>query len=145
MKKIKFNVGVGGISINNRKIIDELGVLSSYPIGSIYMNINEVSPSELFGGSWVKIEDKFLLASGKSYSLASEGGESSHVLTVNEMPSHNHGVKYELTSATRSNWAAHLGDGAAGIFSDHVTYTGGNGAHNNMPPYIVVNVWKRVS
>lgn len=56
-----------------------------YPVGSIYMSVNDVNPAYLFGGTWVQIKDKFLLASGESYSNGSSGGSADAVVV-----SHNH-------------------------------------------------------
>ena len=64
-----------------------------YPVGSIYMSANDTSPSTLFGGEWERIEDRFLLAAGDTYSAGSKDGEAAHTLTENEIPSHNHGEK----------------------------------------------------
>lgn len=61
-----------------------------YPIGSIYMSMVETNPSKYFGGSWIEIEDTFLLASGKTYSCGSTGGESEHTLSMEESPEHTH-------------------------------------------------------
>jgi hypothetical protein len=49
-----------------------------YPVGSIYMSINEVDPSVLFGGKWERIQEKFLLAASDSYSSGSTGGSYAH-------------------------------------------------------------------
>lgn len=69
-----------------------------YPIGSIYLSVNSVDPSTLFGGTWEKIKDRFLLSSGDTYSNGSIGGEASHTLTINEMPSHKHRInQYKST------------------------------------------------
>ena len=62
-----------------------------YPIGAIYMSMSNIEPSVLFGfGTWQKIEDTFLLASGPKHTLGSTGGEEAHTLTVDEMPNHGH-------------------------------------------------------
>ena len=61
-----------------------------YPVGSIYMSVNSTSPATLFGGTWEQLKDKFLLSAGTTYSAGSTGGESTHTLTKNEMPSHTH-------------------------------------------------------
>ena len=73
-----------------------------YPIGSIYMNISNINPSNVFSGtSWERISDKFLAASGSTFNLGDTGGSSSktvtasgtisgHELTIQEIPSHNH-------------------------------------------------------
>ena len=61
-----------------------------YPVGSIYMSINNTDPSELFGGEWERIKDTFLLASGDTYDGGSTGGSATHTLTTNEMPTHSH-------------------------------------------------------
>ena len=72
-----------------------------YPVGSIYMSANETDPGTLFGGTWARIKDKFLLSSGDTYAAGAEGGSATkdlqhahttqgHTLTINEIPSHSH-------------------------------------------------------
>ena len=46
---------------------------------------------QLYGGNkWVKIEGKFLLGASDKYVNGDIGGEETHVLTINESPSHTH-------------------------------------------------------
>ena len=129
-----------------------------YPIGSIYLSVNSVDPSTLFGGTWEKIKDKFLLSDGDTYSIGSTGGEATHTLTIDEMPSHNHsmikasdGTAWaamgwpESASAAEhgpSNWGTSSAPKVQGVGAG---YTGGSGAHNNMPPYLAVYMWKRTA
>lgn len=129
-----------------------------YPVGSIYMSTtNEKSPAERFGGTWERIKDCFLWATGdtasitytengvsvtKSLTAGSTGGESTHTLTINEMPSHAHdiGLAYMVTDGNKNQsvwWA-----GGAGYKTNN---TGGDQPHNNMPPYLAVYMWKRIS
>ena len=127
-----------------------------YPVGSIYMSTNNTSPASMFGGTWEQIKDKFLLSAGDTYSAGSTGGEATHTLTINEMPSHNHqlrcsttdywsGVPYFLTkSAASGNADGEILQGPNVDWSG-VGATGGSQAHNNMPPYLVVYCWKRIS
>ena len=61
-----------------------------YPVGSIYMSMNSTSPATLFGGTWVQLPNKFLLGASSTYAAGTTGGEATHKLTTNEMPSHNH-------------------------------------------------------
>lgn len=63
-----------------------------YPIGSIYWSKNATNPSYLFGGTWVQIKDKFILAAGDSYKINTSGGAATHTLTTAQLPSHTHGV-----------------------------------------------------
>ena len=57
-----------------------------YPVGSIYLSVNNVDTSTLFGGSWERIEGKFLLASSSTHAIGTTGGEESHSLTQGELP-----------------------------------------------------------
>ena len=122
-----------------------------YPVGSIYMSVNNTNPSLLFGGTWEKIEDTFLLASGTNYATGTTGGEATHTLTTNEIPSHSHReanstVVYNDSS---SNRLATSGSGTrislATNLNINTNSTGGGQAHNNMPPYLAVNIWKRTA
>lgn len=71
-----------------------------YPVGSIYWSKNATNPSNLFGGTWVQIKDRFILAAGSNYKINTTGGSATHKLTASEMPSHTHGVgTYAVTGA----------------------------------------------
>ena len=74
-----------------------------YPVGSIYMSVNSTSPETLFGGTWSQLKDRFLLGAGDTYTAGNTGGAASqsytpagsvggHTLTVDEIPSHAHGL-----------------------------------------------------
>lgn len=120
-----------------------------YPVGSIYMSVNSTSPSTLFGGTWEQIKDSFLLASGDTYENGSTGGEATHTLTVNEMPSHRHSRMTQpqgfAEQDTRKSEIISPASGSANKVYKYTDYTGGGQAHNNMPPYLAVNVWKRTA
>ena len=129
-----------------------------YPVGSIYMSVNSTSPQTLFGGTWVEIQGRFLIGRNNTYTAGSTGGEAAHTLTVAEMPSHNHsmikasdGTAWaamgwpESASAAEhgpSNWGTSSAPKVQGVGAG---YTGGSGAHNNMPPYLAVYMWKRTA
>lgn len=139
-----------------------------YPVGSIYMAVNSISPASLFGGTWAQIEDTFLLAAGQNHPAGDSGGEEEHTLSVNELPFHGHCVRFHNNAGTKGTayyynggtktdstfaqapgvtWkgktfqAAQDGAGDQAGGADPV---GGGAAHNNMPPYLAVYVWQRV-
>ena len=123
-----------------------------YPVGSIYMSVNNTNPSTLFGGTWEQIQDRFLLSAGSTYTAGATGGEATHTLTVDEMPSHNHQRDIEnkiiAPSGTGAYSPANVNTG--NITTSYPQYTvtrntGGGQAHNNMPPYLVVYMWKRTA
>ena len=82
-----------------------------YPVGSIYLSINAANPSTLFGGTWVQIQDTFLLAAGSTYTAGSTGGEATHILTGTEMPIHAHNVNVFNTNNTNFDAASVTQDG----------------------------------
>ena len=57
----------------------------NYPIGTILYFAENVSPAELYGGTWERIKDVFLMAAGDTYDVGSTGGEAEHTLTVDEV------------------------------------------------------------
>ena len=62
-----------------------------YPVGSLYWSSKSTNPATLFGGTWVQIKDRFILACGDTYtSSGATGGASTVTLSVDNMPSHTH-------------------------------------------------------
>lgn len=128
-----------------------------YPVGSIYITANATNPSVLFGGTWEQLKGKFLVGVDSSdtdfETSGKTGGEKTHTLTVDEMPSHNHllygspygsadwvaegvqRVKYDVDKKTASNTYT---------LAQPVWNTGDSQAHNNLPPYMTVYMWKRI-
>ena len=129
--------------------VDEiLGLV--YPVGSIYMSINNVSPATLFGGKWVQIKGRFLLGASDVYKANTTGGEATHALTTDEMPEHRHSIYYPNSGGPYGDAAISYPEGAGTdkTWEAEMCKTqsaGGSAAHNNMPPYLVVYMWRRLS
>lgn len=140
-------------SVEAMKTAQQVTFDTIYPVGSIYMSVNATNPSKLFGGTWVAwgtgrvpvgvdAADSDFLASEKT------GGEKTHELSINEMPSHTHANYAKRTNVTinssgntiischRSNTGASTGD--------NIGKTGSNAPHNNLQPYITCYMWKRI-
>ena len=119
-----------------------------YPVGSVYVSVNSsFNPNNSFGGTWVRIQDRFLLASGSTYTNGNTGGEATHTLTIDEMPSHKHNVNIGVALSLGTNQGLVSGHSPSAV--DNVTRdtasVGDGQPHNNMPPYLVVMVWKRTA
>lgn len=85
--------------------------------------------------------DRFALSKGATYTiLGATGGEAAHVLTVAEMPSHTHGVNTHPSDYATGTPSAKQGHGV-GTTAYPTQPQGGGTAHNNMPPYFVVNYY----
>ena len=63
-----------------------------YPVGSIYMSVNNTNPGTLFGGTWEQIQGKFLLGQSSGHAGGSTGGAETVTLTTAQLPSHTHSV-----------------------------------------------------
>lgn len=205
------NLIVNSITTKNNNNTEAIDFNSIYPIGSIYMSVNNINPSTLFGGVWEQINNRFLLASG-DYSSGLAGGATSATtsnngakstggtaLNINQIPSHTHGVgtynikgQFEIRHGRGGNvntvyaqtngcviasnntgtqsWANGLYvesgskkldvvkidaknnqgfTGASGAAGGSQAHTHSISDHNHtvsiMPPYLVVNMWKRIS
>ncbi len=126
-----------------------------YPIGSIYISMNNTNPSTIIGGTWEQIEGRFLLAANNTYSAGDEGGSASHTLTEAELPTSGNWAFPMIkniqgqagTQQTDTNISA-TGSfytfGSSSGFSD-LKIAGGGNAFSIMPPYLAVYMWKRVS
>lgn len=126
-------------------------ILSFWPVGSIYMSVNSTSPATFFGGTWERITGRFLLAatdggnSGASQAAGNTGGEASHTLTIAEMPNHRHevGARNAYGTGNAGGSISYGSSVATGV--NYTNYVGGDNAHNNMPPYLSVYMWKRTA
>lgn len=128
-----------------------------YPIGSIYMSINNTDPSTLFGGTWEQIKDRFLLGAGDTYSNGVTGGSKDHSHTLNSaaaMIGSPSGNANAIGFSASQNGS--LGGSTYSVGNSPSSATNGhpNRSHNtkltgktdnadNMPPYLVVYMWKR--
>lgn len=146
-----------------------------YPVGSIYMSVNSTNPATLFGfGTWAQIKDTFLLASGNTYAAGSTGGAATVSLSLANMPKHGHAVYVWDDAGTTDNAYYYDGQtkkthAGARIYNDSAgrwvasgstapaagsgrgdpsggtNQVGSGSAHNNMPPYLAVYIWKRTA
>jgi hypothetical protein len=69
--------------------------LSSWPVGSIYMSVNNTSPANLFGGTWTvwgsgRVPAGIDTSQTEFNTVEKTGGATMHALTEAQMPSHAH-------------------------------------------------------
>lgn len=118
----------------------------AYPVGAIYLSVTDANPAALFGGTWERIGGRFLLGADTTYAAGSTGGEAAHTLTVDEMPKHNHGLDNYNSAGNATPFLTVQHQDKIGYGGNVQTmYAGGSKAHNNMPPYLAVYMWKRTA
>ncbi len=142
-KNNRFNLDVNGnLSVNSITtevpIVTESQIDVLYPVGSIYMNVNPINPNVVLGGSWERIKDTFLLACGDTYINGTTGGHNTVTLNEDHLPMgalrfhpNNDGRFYSQYFAT-STMNFDIG------YVNAIPF-------NIMPPYLAVNVWKRIA
>lgn len=142
----------------NADTLDGFHADSFYPVGTIYTNkTNSANPSTYLPGqsgtTWVAITNRFIVAKGSGTfdTAGATGGEETHILTTPEIPSHTHSAKVAGSAAVGGTASSLVASGSSFYtISDSITgisidATGGGGAHNNLPPYVVAYVWERVA
>lgn len=109
---------------------------SVYPVGSIYMSVNNTNPSAFFGGTWVAWGSGRVPvgvdASDTNFSTVEKtGGASTVTLTTAQMPSHSHakgtlaadsgGAHKHNLNFTKAAWGV---DGVSNkVLADSTSYT----------------------
>lgn len=126
-----------------------------YPVGSIYMSVNNVSPQDFIGGTWVswgkgRVPVGVDTTDSSFNTVEKTGGEKRHTLSLGEMPSHEHrDASWRCYDA--GGWADRYGVQSGNFYTAITigdTYTmgaGGSQSHNNLQPYITCYMWKRTS
>lgn len=137
-----------------------------YPVGSIYMSVNNINPSNVIGGTWSRIKDTFLLAAGDTYFAGDTGGSEKHTheygiqygtyyyRTVFEADANAGVINYDAAGnktiaaktsqgSSSSNYP-NASSSASGAFN-HERSEGNTSYTSNMPPYLAVYVWQRTA
>lgn len=124
-----------------------------YPVNSIRILADTADHSSDFGQTWVRYGAGRVLVGYDSTqtefnTIGKTGGEKTHKLTVNEMPSHHHDRESVDNTSGGSGYGKRNGiyyNGGWWGNYDSVSNTGGDQAHNNLQPYIVVSFWRRTA
>lgn len=128
-----------------------------YPVGSIYMNASvATSPADLFGfGTWAALAPGRLLmgvgtgvddrSDNRTFGLGAAAGEYSTVLTVDQMPAHTHTNPQGAVGGPSGDLSSGDDMTSAVASTPESSSTGGSAAHNNLPPYLAVHMWRRTT
>jgi hypothetical protein len=124
-----------------------------HPVGSLYISENVTSPAELYGGTWERIEGKFIIGASDTYPAGSTGGSATHTQTDAEMPSHFHGYGNQYSGdAHFAQWQFYIPDVVQITDAEGkncawaVTARSGNGKPMDiLNPYYSTYIWRRVA
>ncbi len=126
----------------------QLFLNSVYPVGAMYFTVDaNFRPADTFGGTWERVEDRYLMLAGSKYAPGSTGGSDTHTLTVEEMPAHTHTLT--VGTYTNRNVSTSLFGTAAPTSSSEKTVstdsTGSGTPINIIPSYYGVIGWRRTA
>lgn len=117
-----------------------------WPVNSIYISYSHTSPASLIGGTWTRLQSRFLWGTTTSGTIGATGGEQTHKLTISEMPAHTHAVNSRTVYSTSGSGNGLTIQKYGSETENPAIYeTGGGAAHNNMPPYVNVAIWRRTA
>ena len=123
-----------------------------FPIGFVVTLETNINPNEIWGGKWIRTaKGKFIVGLNESETefktLGGTGGEKTHILTVDEMPSHSHGQIVTAGTGGTATRTDYTDDSKGQKYPQGVNTNaaGGGKAHNNLPPYEVAYKWKRIA
>lgn len=143
------------IALKHGTNVTGTNALASYPVGSIYLSLNNTNPSQLFGGKWEQIKDRFLLACGDTYQNGSIGGSDTH--------KHGNGTLYAcieprntygntLYKIKEQDWTiSHYSSGGRETISNTsgagraVDVDGETSETTILPPYLAVYAFRRTA
>lgn len=140
---------VNGTATNVIENGDNISIGIKFPIGYIYLSTSSTNPSAYFGGTWQRISNGKVLVgvdeNDTDFNVPNlTGGEKTHTLTVDEMPSHNHSLPGRLVNTGGSDIVRELA-GQDGANNNSSSYnTGGGQPHNNLQPYFTCYIWEKV-
>lgn len=125
------------LPLATRSILDSI-----MPVGYVLILWSQADPNEMYAGTkWTRVRNTFLWACDEDGEIGLAGGEKTHLLTADELPVHSHGAVYS-GNASGTKTHAWLASGGSSMAYGTVD-TGGGKAHNNMPPYVQVAIWRR--
>lgn len=135
----------GELTINKKSFLELV-----YPVGAIYISVNSTNPGTLFGfGTWERIQDRFLIGAGAEFEIGETGGSSEVTLGIQNLPPHQHNIQgHNEEGGSTVDWTDRGLEYTISTVGFHTgirtNYIGGGQPFENLPPYIVVNIWKRV-
>lgn len=116
-------------------------LLDVYPIGSIYISVNNTNPSSLFGGTWESFATGRTLVgvdtSQEEFNEVEKTGGSKY------LQKHKHVLHYSAGVGNTDTWGApsEKNTNMGKISSEDA----GTGESGNLQPYITVYMWKRIA
>lgn len=151
-----FNFVNGTTALNDTNLNEmQKGLMQLvFPIGSTYITQEDTNPSTILGfGTWERLKGKVCLGLDEDdedfNTIGNTGGEKTHTLTINEIPTHNHGALggENFVSNKGDRGGANITTGSEGYsLSSKTADAGRDQPHNNMQPYEVVGyMWIRRS
>ena len=155
---------IGGVKIGNGINVAEDGTISIdvsvdtvFPVGSIYLSKNNTSPSELFGGTWVKIaENRAIMGASRTHAVGStvEAGLPNITATGGYYESLSVGdFAARLTGAFYANTNDQTHTGSEATDDDNATLDFDASRSNPIygasdtvqPPALYINIWERLA
>ena len=155
----KLSVGINcfpnkseSFEVNGKTIWDMI-----YPVGSVYLSINNANPGTIFGGTWAswgtgRVPVGVDTSQTEFNTVQKTGGAKTHTLSTSEMPSHTHTVICEFGANPNSSYSpggaysqVASSSSASKVPLSSINSTGSGNAHNNLPPYITCYMWRRTA